>query len=251
VRIGCLGPRNYDAKQSDGVNGLQIPPWAREKIIETIKANRGRTRKWETDDMFIGVFNDAEDAIKCSEKIRGELLGVNEHPVTFKIGISADQPVTLDGEFFSKAVRSGQRLCAAANDNQILVSALASKLSTAIPSSNVRFLDIPEEEFVFSFLDIIDEKLSLENFNVASICKNIGISRPQLYRKITALTGRAPNDFLRDLRLEKSLALLKLRTRNISQVAMEVGYSNPSYFSKCFAEKFGCLPSGVVLSATR
>lgn len=237
--------------KSDGVNGLQIPPWAREKIIETIKTNRGRTKKWETDDMFIGVFNEAEDAIKCAEKIREELLGVNEHPVTFKIGISADQPVTLDGEFFSKAVRSGQRLCAAASENQILVSALASKLSAAIPSSNVRFLDIPEEEFVFGFLDIIDEKLSQENFNVASICKNIGISRPQLYRKITALTGRAPNDFLRDLRLEKSLALLKLRTRNISQVAMEVGYSNPSYFSKCFAEKFGCLPSEVVLSANR
>jgi AraC-like DNA-binding protein len=86
---------------------------------------------------------------------------------------------------------------------------------------------------------------------VASICKDIGISRPQLYRKITALTGRAPNDFLRDLRLEKSLALLKQRTRNISQIALEVGYSNPSYFSKCFAEKFGCLPSEVITSSNR
>ena len=238
--------------KSGDVNGLQIPSWAREKVIESIKANRGRTKKWETDDIFIGVFNEAEDAIKCAEKIREELLGVNERQMIFKIGISADQPVTLDGEFFSKAIRLGQRLCAAANENQTLVSALASKLSIAFkPSGHVRFLGLPEEEFVFGFMDITDKQLSQENFNVASICKNIGISRPQLYRKITALTGRAPNDFLKDLRLEKSLALLKLRTLNISQVAMEVGYSNPSYFSKCFAEKFGCLPSEVVKPSNR
>jgi AraC-like DNA-binding protein len=238
--------------KSGDLHGLQIPMSIREKVIENIKGNHGRTKKWETDDLFIGVFNDAEDAIKCAERIREELSGGNERQVIFKIGISADQPVTHDGEFFSKAIRLGQRLCAAANDNQILVSALASKLSIALKtSSQVRFLDMPEEEFVYGLLEITDRKLAQENFNVASICKDIGISRPQLYRKITALTGKAPNDFLRDLRLEKSLALLKQRTRNISQVALEVGYSNPSYFSKCFAEKFGCLPSEVITSPNR
>jgi AraC-like DNA-binding protein len=238
--------------KSGDFRGLQIPWPVRDKVLEIIKANRGRTKKWETDDMFIGVFNEAEDAIKCAEKIREELLGGNERQVIFKIGISADQPVTHDGKFFSKAIRLGQRLCLAANENQILVSALATKLSIALKtSSQVKFLDIPEEEFIFGFLDITDNKLAQENFNVASICKDIGISRPQLYRKITALTGRAPNDFLRDLRLEKSLTLLKQRTRNISQVALEVGYSNPSYFSKCFAEKFGCLPSEVVTLSNR
>jgi AraC-like DNA-binding protein len=231
---------------------LQIPLWAKETVTENINTSRGRAKKWEADDTLIGVFNEAEDAIRCAEKIQKELQSRNEGEVIFKIGITADQPVTRNGEFFSRAIQMSHRLCTAANDNQILVSSLASKLSTALkPSSHVRLLDIPDEDFIFGLLDLTDNKLAEENFNVASICKDMGISRPQLYRKMTSLTGRAPNDFLRDLRLEKSLALLKQRTKNISQIALEVGYSNPSYFAKCFAEKFGCMPSEVFVSSSR
>ena len=238
---------NATGKNSSDSNLLDIPLVVKEKVTECIKAFRGRQRKWESEDTSIGVFNDADDAIKCAEKIRKELKSANENQVIFKMGISADQPVTSDGKFFSKAILLGQRLCSAANDNQILVSALASKLSSSSrTSSQVRFLDLPEEQFVCNLLDITDSKLAQENLNVASLCKYIGISRPQIYRKITSLTGRAPNDFLRDLRLEKALDLIKQRTRNICEVALEVGYSNPSYFSKCFAEKFGCLPSEVL-----
>jgi AraC-like DNA-binding protein len=241
------------AKSPGDLRRFQIPLWTREKVTDNIRANRGRTKQSESDDTFIGVFNQVEDAIKCGRKIQEALLSnTNDPKVVFKIGISADQPVTSDGEFFSKAIRLSNRLCTAANDNQILVSALASKLSNGEKTSDhIRFLDRPEEEFVFDLLTIADNKLAEEHFNVASICKDIGISRPQLYRKITSLTGRAPNDFLRDLRLEKSLALLKQRTKNISQVALEVGYSNPSYFSKCFSEKFGCMPSEVLASTNR
>jgi AraC-like DNA-binding protein len=240
------------SRNSGHFHRLQIPTWAKTKVTQSIKSCRGRTMKWEVDDMLIGVFNDPDDAVKSAEKIRKELRSGNDPKVVFRIGISADQPVTRDGEFFSKAIRLGHRLCTAANDNQILVSALASKLSGPLKtSSHIRLLDTNEEEFVFGLLDITDSKLAEETFNVASICKDIGISRPQLYRKMTLLTGRAPNDFLRDLRLEKSLALLKQRTKNISQIALEVGYSNPSYFSKCFAEKFGCMPSQVFAPINR
>jgi AraC-like DNA-binding protein len=241
------------SKNGDDSQPLEIPSWAKEIVGENINAKRGRTKKWETDDTIIGVFNEVENALMCAKLIQHELQNSTAEPqVIFKIGISADQPVTADGEFFSKAVRLGHRLCATAGDNQILVSALASKLSAEKKSTDqIKFLDTPEEEFVFGLLDITDTKLAEEDFNVASICKDIGISRPQLYRKITSLTGRAPNDFLRDLRMEKSLTLLKQRTKNISQVALEVGYSNPSYFSKCFAEKFGCMPSEIFASTNR
>src|SRR5690606_36959133 len=167
--------------------------------------------------------------------------------VVYRIGISADQPLDHDGKFFSKAIRIGQRLCSTAHDNQILVSALAGRLAASRNSSDhIRFLDPSQEEFVFDLLDITDNSLARGDFNVACICKDIGISRPQLYRRMTSFTGRAPNDFLRDLRLDRALSLLRQRTKSISQVALEVGYSNPSYFSKCFAEKFGCLPSEVL-----
>jgi AraC-like DNA-binding protein len=64
-----------------------------------------------------------------------------------------------------------------------------------------------------------------------------------LYRKVNALTGISVNDFIRQLRLQKGAQLLSNNWGNIAQVAYEVGFSNPSYFSKCFKEQFGVLPS--------
>ena len=107
----------------------------------------------------------------------------------------------------------------------------------------MRFLDIPEEEFISTVVETAQRNLANTQFSIDQLCRDIGLSRPQLYRKITSITGRAPNEFVRDLRLDKALSLLRDKTGNISQVALEVGYNNPSYFSKCFAEKFGCSPS--------
>jgi AraC-like DNA-binding protein len=129
-----------------------------------------------------------------------------------------------------------------------MISSLVKRLckdDDATASSIIKYLDPTDEEFVTDLLDITDQNLSNNSFSIESICKDIGISRPQLYRKITSLTGRAPNDFLRDIRMEKALTLLKQKAGNISQVALEVGYNNPSYFAKCFADKFGCTPSGI------
>jgi len=241
------------AKNSGDFQGLQMPSWAKEKVIENIKLFRGRSKKLDAGDTFIGVFNEAEDVVACAEKIQNELMSSQHEPkVLSKIGISADQPVTRDGEFFSKTIRLAYRLCTTANDNQILVSALAAKLCIEVNASDkIKFLDRPEESFISDLLNIAENKLAQEDFNVAILCKDIGISRPQLYRKMISLTGRAPNNFLRDLRLEKSLVLLKQRDKSISQVALEVGYSNPSYFAKCFTEKFGFLPSDVLSSPGR
>ena len=146
---------------------LQPPLWAAETITKSIRAYRGRMRRSEADDSFIGVFNDAGDVIRCAEEIRENLHRGTESRVIFKIGISADQPVTSQGEFFTKAIRLGHRLCIAANDNQILVSALATKLSHSPGASrDVKFLDIPDEQFVFDLLDVTDTKLAQESFAV-------------------------------------------------------------------------------------
>ena len=83
-----------------------------------------------------------------------------------------------------------------------------------------------------------DEKLGVE-----ALAEEIGLSRVQLYRKITALTGISVNDFIRKLRLQKAAQLLSQNAGSIADVAYEVGFSNPSYFSKCFKDHFGVIPS--------
>jgi AraC-like DNA-binding protein len=237
-----------NASNSKDLPLLQVPHWAKIIVRQNISKFHGREVKSDADDILLGVFNDASEAVRCGEQIQRELSASgHQPPVIFRIGISADQPVTEGGEFFTRALKLAQRLGSAAENGQVLVSSLVRKLTKdeTLESPYLRYLDAAEEQLMTAWLDITDENLSNKNFNIESICKDLGVSRPQLYRKITLITGKAPNDFLRHLRMEKALRLLKQRAGNISQVALEVGYNNPSYFSKCFAEKFGYMPSEI------
>ena len=70
----------------------------------------------------------------------------------------------------------------------------------------------------------------------------IGLSRVQLYRKVKALTGSTPVELLRITRLKTAETLLKTTPLNVSEVAYQVGFANPSYFTKCYKAYFGRLP---------
>jgi AraC-like DNA-binding protein len=216
--------------------------------ISNIAHYDGREVKLDTDDSFVSVFTDTNAAIDCALEIHDDLLKTHKKgpKVVFKIGISADQPVTQEGEFFGNAIRLAQRLSGAAFDNKILISSLAARLyesGRSKKSPKVQPIGNGDELFINNLFDLAERNLSSNGFNVEYVCKNIGVSRPQLYRKITSITGRNPNNFLRDLRLEKALTLLRRKSGSVAQIAEEVGYNSPSYFSKVFAEKFGCSPS--------
>jgi AraC-like DNA-binding protein len=92
-------------------------------------------------------------------------------------------------------------------------------------------------------MEVAEARLSDKHFTVANLGKEIGMSRPQLYRRILNLTNISPNDLIRELRLKKAESLMRRKDQNISEIALEVGFSNPSYFSKCFYDRFGALPS--------
>lgn len=69
------------------------------------------------------------------------------------------------------------------------------------------------------------------------------MSRMNLYRKLQSLTGQSPSGFIRAIRLKKAAALLAGQGMTVAEVADRVGFSTPSYFSKCFREMFGVLPT--------
>jgi AraC-like DNA-binding protein len=116
----------------------------------------------------------------------------------------------------------------------------------AFPGAELRLLSPAEEAFISRMYSISEEKLAEENFTVEHLCRYIGMSRPQLYRKTVLLTGKSPNDFIRDLRMEKALTLIRKKAGNIAEIALEVGYNNPSYFARCFQLRYGCSPSRFV-----
>lgn len=106
-------------------------------------------------------------------------------------------------------------------------------------------LDSRDKQFMKQLHDIIQANLSNCDFSVEDIGQEIGLSRVQLYRKVKAMTGASVVELLRKARLSKAKRLLESRSKSVSEVAYEVGFSTPSYFSKCFKEEFGMLPGEV------
>lgn len=91
--------------------------------------------------------------------------------------------------------------------------------------------------------ETIENSLSEPEFGHAELANAIDISQASLYRKVTALTGQSPGKFIQSYRLKRSLDLLKANCGSITDVAFAVGFSSSAYFTKCFKEKFGRLPS--------
>ena len=100
-----------------------------------------------------------------------------------------------------------------------------------------------DEVFLKRILNVIDEHISDENFNIEMLSKESAMSREQIYKKLVALTGKSPVLFLRSIRLAKSRIMLKERRGTISEISYLVGFSSPAYFTKCFKEEFGYSPS--------
>lgn len=106
-------------------------------------------------------------------------------------------------------------------------------------------LDSVDKDFVTRLREIILKNLDDPDFGVESIGKEIGLSRVQLYRKVKALTGASVVDLLRKARLQRGRTLLEKTGKSVSEIAYEVGFSSPSYFTKCFKEEYGVLPGEV------
>ena len=104
-------------------------------------------------------------------------------------------------------------------------------------------LNSHDVNFVRRITEVVQDHLSDFEFDVSRLQEKSGLSSTQLYRKLYALTGMSPSKFIRRMRLKQALKLLEQDRLSVTQVAFEVGFGNLSYFTKCFKEQFGILPS--------
>ncbi|WP_147676111.1 hybrid sensor histidine kinase/response regulator transcription factor [Algibacter pacificus] len=102
-----------------------------------------------------------------------------------------------------------------------------------------------DNKFIQKLLKYIDNHIDDTNLCAETLAKQMFLSRSQLYRKLKALTGTSVNEFIRNVRLEKANQLLESKQFSISEVTFKVGFSSPSYFTKCFKKRFGKLPTEV------
>lgn len=99
-----------------------------------------------------------------------------------------------------------------------------------------------EDAFISQFKSIVEERLADSYLSVEDLATAMGLSRVQLYRKVKALTGSSPVDLLRKARLAQAHKLLQESTLSVSEIAYQVGFASPSYFTKCYKDEFGTVP---------
>ena len=100
-----------------------------------------------------------------------------------------------------------------------------------------------DQKFLQNALQIINKHISDGNFSVEMLAENLAVHRSLLHQKLVALIGQPPNELIKMIRLNKAAKLIEHKSGNISEIALEVGFKNPSYFSDCFQKQFGFSPS--------
>ncbi|MEI8273639.1 MAG: helix-turn-helix domain-containing protein, partial [Paludibacter sp.] len=98
-------------------------------------------------------------------------------------------------------------------------------------------------KFIERIHQVIEENLDNSDFNIDSIADNLGISRSAFFKKLKSLTGLAPVDMIKEVRLTKSIELLKNTDMTVSEVAFAVGFKESGYYGKCFRKKYNQTPT--------
>ena len=103
----------------------------------------------------------------------------------------------------------------------------------------------PDRRFLDTFLKAMEKHMSNTNLKIEDLGDEVGLSRVQLYRKVKALTGMTPVEILRETRLKRAMQLLKTTDKTVSEIANEVGFATPGYFSSCFKKQYDKYPTDV------
>ncbi|MEZ4963428.1 MAG: response regulator [Saprospiraceae bacterium] len=103
----------------------------------------------------------------------------------------------------------------------------------------------PDEIFLGNLTAVLKAKLDDESFGTNELSHSLHISRIQLFRKLKAITGHSPSELIRTYRLNKAKELLATTNMNVSEIAFEVGFKDPAYFTRAFTKEFGLTPSAI------
>jgi AraC-like DNA-binding protein len=204
---------------------------------------------------FKSVSNAVDSAFKIQSVFHDPAHGVLKNMITLKIGLSAGVPVTEKQLLFEETIKIADQLCQTIKGEIVITSEVrhlyeSENVNMFQENENVVALTREDEKFIGLFMDHMVSVWNDANLKVDDFTKRVGHSKSQVYRKMMLLTGKSPNTFIKDYRLNEAVKLLNKNAGNISEIAFETGFTSPSYFSKCFQKKYGRFPSGYLLSKT-
>jgi AraC-like DNA-binding protein len=252
--LGDAKPNKFDiAENNDGTMDtgyrhilvadiLSVGASAKPDIFtESITAFSGREVNRDNERSTV-VFNSAALAIECAKVIRQR-----SNKAEVYIGISSGHPVTGNKGLFEDAIRLANWLCDISVNKQITVLSGMKHLCKDQHKDEHTFkvLDLSDEQFMTTLMSNVTVG-SPDRVSVEELGQRMGVSKAQLYRKVTALTGQSPSSFIHELRLRNAMKLMLSRYGNVAQVAFASGFNSPSYFTRSFQERFGLSPVSVL-----
>lgn len=131
------------------------------------------------------------------------------------------------------------------NNRQALRRAFAAKVAEVDIVVSADGPSTPDSFFLNRFMKAMDKNLSNTKLKIDDLGDELGLSRVQLYRKVKALTGKTPVEILRETRLKRAMQLLKTTDKTVAEIAYEVGFATPGYFSSCFKKQFDKYPTDI------
>lgn len=216
-------------------------------VIEAPDGRAGlkKAMKYVPDAIICDVMMPVMDGLECCRKLKTELQ-TSHIPVMLLTACSLDEQRIQGFEcgadsYISKPFNSKLLLVRLRNlmDNHKRLKQFFGDKTTLSkePVSDV------DKGFVDRFRELIEENLADSELSVEDLGGKMGLSRVQLYRKIKALTNYSPNELVRIARLKKAASLLASSEKTISEITYEVGFTSPSYFTKCYKDYFGESPT--------
>lgn len=202
---------------------------------------------------FNSVSNGVHAAIDIHALFKHFTNGLKSENIILKIGLSAGVPVTEKKLFFEDSIKLAERMCGISKGKIIISSEVkdlynSENLKAVVEGKSITALNHSDEKFLNLLMEYTEKTWNNVNLKADDFCKPVGCSKSQLYRKMILLTGKSPNTFIKEYRLNRALQSLNKNSGNISEIAFETGFSSPSYFSKCFQKRYGHIPSDYLTS---
>lgn len=220
-------------------------------VLEAANGQEGiqMAMKYVPDAIICDVMMPVMDGMECCRRLKAEMQ-TSHIPVMMLTAYAMDEQKIKGYEcgadsYISKPFSA--RLLTARLHNLIdnrrrLQHFFTDNLNTPLPQAKPAVNEV-DKSFMEKLRHLIDENLSNPNLSVEELGEQIGLSRVQLYRKTKALCGYSPNELLRIARLKRAASLLASTEKTVAEITYEVGFSSPSYFTKCYKEYFGEIPT--------
>ncbi|TWO31763.1 helix-turn-helix domain-containing protein [Seonamhaeicola sediminis] len=199
----------------------------------------------QSDNTYKTSFNQVTDTILCAIKLQYNFKYITpkfDNSIRrLKIGIAYE-------EGNGKGSTLATRMCETIKDQVVIEARVKNAYqkenkNAFINKDHFRTLKVSETTFLTKLMDYIETVWNNPTFSIDDFHEPLGYSKSQIYRKMVSLTGVPLSTFIKNYRLNKAMHLMYFRKNKISEVAKHSGFINPSYFSKCFKDRFEILPS--------